>query len=82
MEVSKDKVVPSNLPLQESERDYECKSRVINDPDCDHNYQWIYTDAEGVENARCTNCPMGIRWKKEDAQLKEGKIIQKELQNV
>lgn len=37
----------------------------INDPNCKHQWQYIFTDSEGFENFRCQKCPFGRR-NKED----------------
>lgn len=35
----------------------------INDPECKHEYELSFEDAEGFFNYTCTKCPMGFRSK-------------------
>lgn len=33
--------------------------KVMNDPDCDHDWKFIFRDGDGRDNFMCTKCPMG-----------------------
>ena len=41
---------------------------------CEHHYADYDFDEEGYMNARCIKCPMGIRYKPEEAELKNGNL--------
>ena len=42
---------------------------------CKHHYTDYDLDDEGYMNARCIKCPMGIRYKPEESELKDGRLI-------
>ena len=41
------------------------KPQQINDPNCKHEWQFIFTDSEGFDNYRCQHCPFGRRERKD-----------------
>jgi hypothetical protein len=55
----------------QEERRFEPK--VINDPNCDHFYEEIGRDGEGVMQVRCLKCPMGRRIT-DEYRCREGRI--------
>lgn len=50
---------------ENGEREMIVEPKKINDPNCKHEWQWIFTDSEGFENYRCKFCPFGRREKKD-----------------
>lgn len=52
-----------------------CHPVVVSSGDCQHYYEWVFTDEEGVENARCVKgCWMGIRYRKSEYELVDGQL--------
>lgn len=45
------------------QKEWVFKPKIINDPNCKHDYEYIFTDPEGYKNYRCKKCPMGKRVK-------------------
>lgn len=75
----------SNSPLNETPSDSSdsskeektiiCHPVVVSSGDCQHYYEWVFTDEEGVENARCVKgCWMGIRYRKSEYELVDGQL--------
>lgn len=66
--------------VQENEGERIIRSRpkvIYKGGSCDHFYMDYDTDDEGFVNARCTKCPMGIRYLSDEKELIDGKCVTK-----
>ena len=48
---------------EHGEREILTRPTKINDPECKHKWQFVFTDSEGFDNYRCSKCPFGKREK-------------------
>jgi hypothetical protein len=44
---------------------------------CKHFYVETFIDDEGIMNAQCTKCPMGVRFREEEMELKDGRLTKR-----
>ena len=50
------------------------ETKVVFDGECEHNYQEVGLDPEGVMQAECTKCPQGRRYKTDEYECRDGNI--------
>ena len=45
----------------------------MHDGNCDHYYEYVETDAEGIKNYQCKHCPMGKRLR-DEWEVRDGRV--------